>query len=404
LIVHKNPSGAVVVDTLLHIQVGQDMEQGLLGIAFHPQFAANHKYYISYTPPGSAYYDIVEERVADSTGLKDSGTPGRILIKIDDPYVNHNAGNIAFGPRDGYLYYGTGDGGNEGDPLGNGQNADGWFGKILRIDVDGKDPGLEYRIPPDNPFAQGGGRPETYAYGLRNPWRWSFDPFTGDLWLGDVGEATWEEVDIITKGGNYGWKSMEGKDGKNDGSMVLPVFTFDHAGVRVNPSGPAIIGGVVFRGNPASKYYGAYFFADYGTRRFWYLTRNAGGEAVATPLAPTPATLSAFGTDAEGRIYACGLTTGIVYHLDDPDLAPALSVRSGPGSAPDWGRAIEARPGSRLDPEAFGDAPALEVYGLAGRREAVLRRPDGRLPGAMRAGLYFLKGASVGVLRMLVVR
>jgi glucose/arabinose dehydrogenase len=390
LLVTKQPDGRVTKDTLYHMKVGQDLEQGLLGLAFHPDYNANHKYYISYTPSGSAYYDIVEERIADATGLKDGGT-GRSLIKIDDPYVNHNGGNIAFGPKDGFLYYAVGDGGGLKDPQGNSQNVNSWLGKMHRIDVNSKDAGLEYHIPADNPFAQGGGRAEIYAYGLRNPWRWSFDAVTGDLWEGDVGEADSEEVNLIAKGGNYGWKAMEGSLGTNNGSMLLPIFTFDHAGIQVNPAGPAIIGGVVYRGDPASKYYGTYFMACYGTKRFWNLKRSASGTVAATALNATPTNLSSFGVDAQGRIYACGLNNGLVYFLDDPDLTPAVPVRAAGGFRNAAGKAFSARPGGRLDARAFAASARLEVFGLAGDRLGALHREDAALPRGLKAGIYLLK-------------
>lgn len=385
LIVYKRDDGTIARDTLYRREVDQSNEMGLLGITFHPDFNANHKYYISYNPKGTPYYDIVEERLADATGMKDSGSPGRILIKIDDPYSNHNGGTLAFGPKDGYLYYGVGDGGSGGDPNGNGQNVNAWLGKIHRIDVNGKDPGLEYKIPPDNPFAQGGGRAEIFAYGLRNPWKWSFDPLTGDLWVGDVGQDRIEEVDIVTKGGNYGWKAMEGKEGTNDGSMILPIFTYDHN------VGNAVIGGVVYRGDPASKYYGTYFVADNGTSRFWNLKANGKNDATVTELNNSPTGLSSFGIDAEGRIYACGLSNGVIYYLDDKDLTPIVSLRPGAGSAGGKRRVFQVRPGARLDERAFAGSPVLELFGLAGNRLGALRREDARVPADLETGVYLLK-------------
>lgn len=390
LLVTKQTDGKVVKDTLYHLKVGQDMEQGLLGIAFHPDYAVNRKYYICYTPSGTPYYDVVEERIADATGLKDGGT-GRILIKIDDPYVNHNGGNLAFGPKDGFLYYAVGDGGGLKDPQGNSQNVNSWLGKMHRIDVNSKDAGLEYHIPADNPFAQGGGRAEIYAYGLRNPWRWSFDSKTGELWEGDVGEADSEEVNLIAKGGNYGWKVMEGSLGTNNGSMLLPIFTFDHSGIQVNPAGPAIIGGVVYRGDSTSKYYGTYFMACYGTKRFWNLKRSASGAVSATVLNATPTNLSTFGTDAQGRIYACGINNGLVYFLDDPALLPPVSLRSAGGTRRDPGRVFSARPGGRLDPRAFAENPVLSLFGLTGSLLGALHKEDASLPRGLEAGIYLMK-------------
>jgi glucose/arabinose dehydrogenase len=392
LIVYQKTDGSVARDTLYHREVDQSNEMGLLGIAFHPEYNANHKYYITYNPKGTPYYDIVEERIADATGMKDGGT-GRILFKIDDPYSNHNGGTLAFGPKDGYLYYGVGDGGSGGDPNGNGQNTNAWLGKLHRIDVSGKDSGLEYKIPADNPFATAGGRKEVIAYGLRNPWKWSFDPLTGDMWVGDVGQDKIEEVDLIpagqlNKGGNYGWKAMEGKSGTNSGTMILPIFTYEHT------TGNCVIGGVVYRGNPASKYYGTYFVADNGTSKFWNLKPNGTGDATVTDLNNTPTGLSSFGTDAEGRIYACGLSNGTIYYLDDADLTPVVSLRAEPPFHGPRGRSYTARPGASLDAAAFAASSVLEIYSLSGNRLGALRKDDSRLPGDMDAGLYLLKPVS----------
>jgi glucose/arabinose dehydrogenase len=390
LIVYVKTDGSVATDTLYHREVNQANEMGLLGIAFHPDFNANHKYYISYNPNGNSLYDIVEERIADATGMKDGGT-ARILIKIEDPYENHNGGTIAFGPKDGYLYYGIGDGGSGGDPNGNGQNTNAWLGKLHRIDVNGKDTGLEYKIPADNPFATSGGRKEVIAYGLRNPWKWSFDPLTGDMWVGDVGQDKIEEVDFIpanqlNKGGNYGWKVMEGKTGTNNGSMILPVFDYDRP-----TGGNCVIGGVVYRGNPASKYYGTYFFSDNGSSKFWSLKANGTGDATVTSLGTTPTGLSSFGTDAEGKIYAVGLGNGTIYFLDNPDLTPAVSLRAEAAYHGPRARAFTARAGGSLDAAAFSASPVLEIFSLSGNRLGALRKDDARLPGDMDAGVYLLR-------------
>ena len=385
LIVYQKAGGGIAKDTLYHLEVAQENEQGLLGIAFHPQFNSNRKYYISYNPPGKPMYDIVEERIADSSGMKDSKAAGRVLFKIDDPYINHNGGTIGFGPKDGYLYYGVGDGGSQNDPNSNGQNTNAWLAKMHRIDVNSRDSGLAYHIPADNPFANGGGRPEVFAYGLRNPWKWSFDPLNGDLWVGDVGQNAVEEVDIVTKGGNYGWKVMEGNKGTNSGSMINPIFYYDRS------LGNCVIGGVVFRANPASKYYGTYFLGDNGSSNFWNLKANGMGAATATLLNKSPAPLSSFGTDAEGKIYACGLENGIIYFLDNPDLVPATAVKPNADARVPHARNYSARPGGRLDARAFGTAPVLEVFGLSGNRLGAVRKDDARLPEDMDPGVYLLK-------------
>lgn len=389
LIVYLDQSGGVVIDTLYHATVNDaDNEMGLLGIAFHPDFNVNHKYYISYNPPGTPYHDIVEERLADATGMKDSGTKGRILFNISDPYSNHNGGTLAFGPKDGYLYYGVGDGGSANDPNGNAQNKSAWLGKMHRIDVNSKDTGLEYHIPADNPF-KSGDRPEIFAYGLRNPWKWTFDALTGDLWVGDVGQDNIEEVDIIVKGGNYGWKIMEGNRntgaGTKDSSMIAPLYTYDHT------IGNCVIGGVLYRSNPASKYYGTYLISDNGTSRFWSLKPNSTGTVTATALPNTPDGFSSFGLDAEGHVYGCGLGSGVIYLLGGSDLTPATALRPGAALKQAHGRTFSVRPGERIDERAFAAAPVLEVFGLGGNRLGALRKDDARLPPDMDAGTYLLK-------------
>jgi glucose/arabinose dehydrogenase len=306
--------------TLLKIDVHQANEMGLLGIAFHPDFPRNHKYYIDYDPPGPDLANIIEERETDSSLMRDAGK-ARVLIRVPDKYTNHNGGTLAFGPKDGMLYIGMGDGGSGNDPDGNGQNRNVLLAKMLRIDVDRKDPGLEYGIPADNPFAKAGpgqARGEIWAYGLRNPWKWSFDPLTGDLWAGDVGQNAIEEVDLIVKGGNYGWSEMEGPEGRNDGSMILPVHSYNH-GV-----GSCVIGGVVYRGNPASRFYGRYFFSDLSGHTIWTLRKNGSGKADAEKVGKFPADPTTFGTDSEGLIYAATLTEASpIYRLESPDLGPA---------------------------------------------------------------------------------
>lgn len=398
LLVSRNGNGWVK-DTLVKIPVNLAGEMGLLGIAFHPDFNANRKYYVSYDPPG-AYFNMVDERIADATGRKDSGTPPRTLIKIQDKYENHNGGTIAFGPKDGFLYYGAGDGGSGGDPDGNGQNTNVLLGKFLRIDVDRKDPGLEYGIPADNPYAKGGGRGEIFAIGIRNPWKWSFDPFNGDLWVGEVGQDQVEEVDLIILGGNYGWKTMEGPNGKNNGSMKLPVFSYDHN------TGTCVIGGVVFRGNAASKYYGTYFTADINTRKFWALKKNGDGPASVENLPNTPTNFSSFGTDAEGRIYAVGIDNGTIYTVDSPDLTPdpanGIRIRSVPGA---YARSFAAARGGRLDAALFSHAEALALYTTTGVCLGRVRRSDPALPAGMDAGVYLVRAEGVsGPPDLLLVR
>jgi len=234
----------------------RESERGLLSVAFHPNFKTNGRYFVYYTDlRGNT---IVSEFNA---GSKDNNE--KILLKIQQPYSNHNGGQLAFGP-DGYLYIGTGDGGAAGDPLNNGQNKKSLLGKILRIDVDKGNP---YGIPPDNPFLRKEGKNEIWAYGLRNPWRFSFDTSTGDLYIADVGQYKWEEINFQpanSKGGlNYGWRFMEGFNtfnidkNVNTPSLTIPVMQYGH------DDGCSVTGGYVYRGEKYKSIKGTYLFGDF---------------------------------------------------------------------------------------------------------------------------------------------
>lgn len=383
------------VDTLWSVQVHQNVEMGLLGIAFHPQFKENRRYFVSYDPP-EEFSNVVEERLADETLLKDAGGAGKKIFDIEDPYSNHNGGTIAFGPKDGLLYFGTGDGGSfTNDPLGNGQNKDVLLAKMLRVDVDGQDEGLPYAIPADNPFAAGGGRGEVFAYGLRNPFKWSFDPVTGDLWLGDVGYSSMEEVDVIEKGGNYGWKIMEGTQGTPTEGMKPPVFAYGRN------DGTAVIGGQVFRGSSTSKYYGSYFFTDYYSKNLWTLSSKSPG-ATATKIMLAPAGLACLGADRSGRLYACGHTDGVIYRLESQDLQGSTvgvhQARAPRGSAGSgrFTHLSHLSAGQSLPPKAFASASMLEVYSPQGRRVGSLTRERPRVPQDWHSGLFFLVPAGGG--------
>lgn len=249
-------------------------EQGLLGLAFHPDYAENRRVFVDYTDlVGDTW--IAEYR-AGSDNRVDTST-ARPLLRIEQPYANHNGGHLAFGP-DGLLYIATGDGGSAGDPDRNGQDTSSLLGKILRIDVDHRDDGRAYAIPEDNPFASGGGRPEIFAYGLRNPWRFSFDRATGDLWIGDVGQGRIEEVNRLAAGtgagANFGWNAYEGRSvfagpGALQGRAVTwPVAQYSHS------RGCSVTGGYVSRGRRATTLRGRYVFADYCTGELW--TMRAG--------------------------------------------------------------------------------------------------------------------------------
>jgi len=305
-------------------------EQGLLGLAFHPNYASNGLFYVDYTDVAG---DTVVAEYQVSAGDPDIADPAsaRVLLTVAQPYANHNGGNLAFGP-DGYLYIGFGDGGSGGDPLGNGQNLETLLGSILRIDVDAADPGLEYAIPADNPFAGNPtARHEIWAWGLRNPWRFSFDRATGDLFIGDVGQSAVEEIDFqdaASPGGeNYGWSIMEGSTcygggvDCNDGSLVLPILEYGH------DVGSAVTGGYRYRGSSQPRLRGMYLYADYGSGLVWGTVPRCDAQWQSEVLADTPYAISTFGEGADGELYLTdyAATGGTVYHVTVAAGGPALA-------------------------------------------------------------------------------
>jgi len=270
-------------------------EEGLLGFAFSPDYATDRRVFVHYTG-GDPRRTVIERYTA--LGASADASSGRVILEVEQPYQNHNGGSVEFGP-DGYLYIALGDGGAAGDPHFNGQNRDVLLGKILRIDVSGD----AYTIPPDNPFADGGGRGEIWAFGLRNPWRMSFDRETGDLWAGDVGQGEWEEVDRVTKGANYGWSVMEGPDCfredpcENEG-MILP-----RAAYGTHEDGAcAVTGGYVYRGASMPELDGWYVYADFCSGRVWALDT---ADEVSDPvvLMDSGKQISSFAQGSDGELY-----------------------------------------------------------------------------------------------------
>lgn len=282
-------------------------EQGLLGLAFHPRFAENGRLFVYYTAASGGANTLAEYRISPTDPDRADPESGRILLTIPDQYSNHNGGMLAFGP-DGYLYIALGDGGGAGDPLRSGQDLANPLGSILRIDIDAPPaPGLAYAIPPDNPFLNTpGARPEIWAYGLRNPWRFSFDRQTGDLWIADVGQNEREEVDFAPArspgGANYGWSIMEGTrcyrpaNNCDRTGLTLPVFEYTH------DDGCSITGGYVYRGLAFPALQGAYLAADYCTGNAWALRWN-GLSLQVDRLPRFPDRITSFGEDDAGELY-----------------------------------------------------------------------------------------------------
>lgn len=293
-------------------------ERGLLGMAFHPGFPANPRVYLSYTANdgGQLVTRVVEYQTRDG-GVTLDATSAVVVLQTYQPQGNHNGGHIAFGP-DGYLYIGRGDGGGGGDQfgaIGNGQRLSTLLGKLLRIDVNGSTGGARYAIPAGNPFAASpqlcnndvgaftASCPEIYAWGLRNPWRWSFDPGSGELWLGDVGQGAWEEINRVTAGGNYGWRCREGAHGynaacgPNAGSSIDPVAEYGRS------EGFSVTGGHVYRGSAIPALVGRYVFGDFGSGRIWHIARDTPPTLVVTTGFDTGLSISSFAQDAAGEIY-----------------------------------------------------------------------------------------------------
>lgn len=300
-------------------------ERGLLGLAFHPDYARNGFFFVNYTN-NSSDTTIERYRVSGDPYVADPSS-GQVILEVDQPFSNHNGGGLAFGP-DGYLWIGTGDGGSAGDPGNRAQNIENLLGKMLRIDVDGESP---YAIPPDNPFVGIPGADEIWSVGLRNPWRFAFDRSTGDLWIGDVGQNLWEEIDMEPAGApgglNYGWRRMEGAHCFNPpvgcnplGDLVLPVHEYRHQ--FRPPVRCSVTGGCVYRGSAVPSFQGEYVFGDYCSGEVWTF-RLKDGEQVdfrdrTDELAPGVGKiiddLVDFGQDAEGEVYIVDLG-GEIYKI-----------------------------------------------------------------------------------------
>ncbi len=311
-------SGALVSTPVLDIAgiVTAGGEQGLLGLAFHPD-AADGRFFVYYT--GLDGSEILSSFTMSSSS-PDRADPSseKVLLKMTDRYANHNGGSLAFGP-DGYLYIGTGDGGGGGDPLGSGRRLDTLLAKVLRIDVDHPgSTGTPYAIPADNPFiARAGAKPEIWLTGLRNPWRMRFDRATGDLWIGDVGQGAWEEIDVARTGVgglDYGWNVMEGFACYGASTcatkgLTLPVAAYGH------DQGCSVIGGTVYRGSALPTLRGWYVFADYCSGRMWVIDPTGTGRKVPVVAFDSGRSISAIGEDTAGELLVTDLAKGQVLRI-----------------------------------------------------------------------------------------
>jgi glucose/arabinose dehydrogenase len=286
-------------------------EEGLLGLAFDPDYQQNGYFYVYYSADNPRR--SVLSRFSLNQEDTDVADPESevIIMEVAQPYSNHNGGQLAFGP-DGYLYIGLGDGGSADDPQGHGQNPGTLLGSILRIDVSGLSAPGDYEIPADNPFVgTEGARAEIWAFGLRNPWRFSFDSETGLLWAGDVGQGSWEEIDIIAKGANYGWNIMEGSycyspsTGCDQSGLTLPIAEYNHS------QGCSVTGGYVYRGDQLASLQGYYIYGDYCSGNIWALAYHDNVVTENVLLVESGVSITSFGEDLAGNLYILSREGGI---------------------------------------------------------------------------------------------
>jgi glucose/arabinose dehydrogenase len=298
-------------------------ESGLLGMAFHPNFPATPFVYVNYTVTGSGVGNLLTSRISRfqtlDGGLTLSPDSEQFVLEIPQPFVNHNGGNLAFGP-DGFLYAAFGDGGSAGDPQDNAQNDHNLLGTIIRIDIDSATP---YAIPPTNfnegnaVCTQGFGAapcPEIFAWGLRNPWKFSFDRVGGELWAGDVGQDSWEEIDLVISGANYGWRQREGAHCFDPASGCADIFS-DPVAEYPRSVGQSVTGGYVYRGSAITDLVGWYVFGDFQTGRL--LGFLATSQPVVTPIEfdDTPLFISTFAEDIAGELYLMDYVTGTIFQI-----------------------------------------------------------------------------------------
>lgn len=331
-----NPNGTINTTPFLSLTsiITAGGERGLLGLAFHPDYATNGSFYVNYTRSGDGATVIAKYTVSDTDENIANANSGEVLLTIAQPFGNHNGGSLNFGP-DGYLYIGMGDGGSGGDPNNYGQNLNSLLGKILRIDVDGE---TGYTIPADNPYVGIAGEDEIWSVGMRNPWKFSFDRLTGDIWIADVGQNAIEEINkaASTEAGlNYGWRCYEGNSAYNtsgcgaSSNYTFPIAQYTHA----STGGCSLTGGYVYTGTTYPNLQNKYLFADYCNNKIGYMS-TSGGALTWTTNTFSGYNISSFGEDVNGELYVAGISNGIIAKITDTSLSTDDFQRNGLSLSP----------------------------------------------------------------------
>ncbi|MHA2210942.1 MAG: PQQ-dependent sugar dehydrogenase [Candidatus Thorarchaeota archaeon] len=361
---HSATNSIVFLD-ITGLVSAQNSEMGLLGLAFHPDYKTNGYFFVDYTADSPRRTVIARYQVDTVDSNQANVSTATIILEADQPYTNHNGGQITFGP-DGFLYIAMGDGGSGGDPLEHGQNRSTLLGSLLRIDIDNQSAGKNYSIPIDNPFAGNsmGYAEEIFAYGLRNPWRFSFDTETDNLWLADVGQNKIEEIDLIQNGGNYGWNLKEGNQcyavSECDGlGLIDPIWEYNHG------LGSSITGGFVYRGSRLPALHGAYLYGDYVSGRIWSLEYDGIGPTNNTELFDTTLSISSFGMDETGEVYVLSYD-GIVYAFTSENMTRVSTTENGEETTPNSNPWTTTTTDTEPDSPVLIDLAPLQIVSASG--------------------------------------
>jgi hypothetical protein len=392
-------------------------EEGLLGLAFHPQYPDSPYFYVNYTAL-SPRRTVIERYTVSANPDSADFFSNFVLLEVNQPFPNHNAGQLAFGP-DGMLYIGMADGGSGGDPLGNGQNRATLLGSMLRIDVDSRTGMLNYGIPSDNPYVgnPSGYREEIWAYGFRNPWRYSFDWTTGWLWVADVGQNAWEEVDVVEKAGNYGWNIMEGNHCYPSPpcdmtGLELPIWEYNHPG----GASRSVTGGYVYRGVILQELVGKFVYAEYVTGEVWAVAYDGVNPAVNDTLLTAPFSVSSFGVDENNNLFLLNYFGGSIWRFlptvaGVPELVEprgALSQNSPNPFNPETSIEFTLREAGDARIDVYDVQGRLLAHLASGRYDAGRHRVTWRANDVVSSGIYFyglrFNGELIDTRRMLLLK